>query len=87
MSLIASSIVSGFYAAVTAPGRWAGGQLTFAENVLLPSVSAAFPVVAEDSSFTPCGVYLWLESRAEVTDVSSSNRMDSAIAPKSKSSK
>ena len=28
--------------------------------------TAAFSVVAEDSSFTPCGVHLWLESRAEI---------------------
>ena len=43
--------------------------------------SAAFFVVAEDSSFTPCihcGVYLWLESRAEI--IFFSYRMDAARA-------
>ena len=56
------------------------------------SASAAFPVVAEDSCFTPCGVYLWLESpsQAETTDVqvsysitwtNVSYRIYSAIAP------
>ena len=30
--------------------------------------SAAFPVVAEDNNFAPRGVYLWLESRAELTN-------------------
>ena len=35
------------------------------------SESATFSVVAEDSrSFTPCAVYLSLESRAEITNVS-----------------
>ena len=49
------------------------------------SVSAAVSVTvvagAEDSSlsFAPCGVYLWLESRPEIT--SDSYRMDSALAP------
>ena len=57
---------------VTAFGPRPGGQRTFAQNVLLMPVSAAFSVVAEDSSFTPCGpaVYLWLESREEITNVS-----------------
>ena len=41
-----------------------GGQRTFTLNVL---------------QFTPCGVYLWLESRAEIINVS--YRMDSVIAP------
>ena len=37
---------------VTAPGPGPGGQRTFAQNVL---------------QFTPCDVYLWLESRVEIT--------------------
>ena len=40
---------------------------------------AAFSVVAEDSSFTPCSVYLWLESQAEKTDISYC--IDSSIGP------
>ena len=32
-----------------------------------------------DLQFTPCDVYIWLESRAEIINVS--YRMDSAIAP------
>ena len=44
-------------------------------------VSAAFSVVAEDSSFTSCGVYFWFESRAETRRTDASFRLDSAIAP------
>ena len=32
-------------------------------------VSAAVSLVAEDSSFTPLTVYLWIESQAEVTNI------------------
>ena len=37
-----------------------------------PVSAVNFSVVAEDSdsSFTPCSVYLWLESRVEITNVS-----------------
>ena len=41
--------------------------------------SAAYSVVAGDSSPTCCGIYLLLESRAEITNVSF--RMDSVTAP------
>ena len=40
--------------------------------------SAAFSVVAEDSSITPCGVYLLLDSQAEIKNLNVSNRMDFA---------
>ena len=52
------------FPSVTALGPWPGGQRTFALNVL---------------HFTSCDVYIWLESRAEIINVS--YRMDSAIAP------
>ena len=44
-----------------------------------PVAAAGFKlsVFAHDSSFTPCGVYLWLESRGDISNVS--YRMDSAI--------
>ena len=48
----------------SSPLAWAGRSTAFAWNVL---------------QFTPCGVYLWLESPAEIINVS--YRMDSAIAP------
>ena len=40
---------------------------------------ASAALVAENNGITPCGVYFWLESRAEITNVS--HRMDSVIAP------
>ena len=57
---------------LTAPGTGSGGRPTCPLNVLLMPASAAFFVVAEDSSFIPCGVCLW-------TNVLF--RIDSAIAP------
>ena len=42
-------------------------------------VADSSSIAAEDSSFTRYGVYSWLESRAEITNVSYC--MDSAIVP------
>ena len=46
-------------------------------------VSAAVSLVAEDSSFTPLTVYLWIESPAEITNIYYC--MDSSIVANSSS--
>ena len=58
-----------------------GGQTTFAWNVLLLPVSAAFLVVVKDNyTLQACSLYLWLKSPAEITIILYYS-MDSALAP------
>ena len=52
----AQAVTSNWHS-LRAPGPGPGGQWTFAWNVLPMPVSAAFPAVAADSNFTPCGIY------------------------------
>ena len=47
------------------PARGPGHS--YAARRIGSSAASASSVVAEDSSFTPCFVYLWFESRAEIT--------------------
>ena len=63
-------------------GRARGGPpggLECCADASSEAFSVWLSVESEDSSFTPCGDYLWLESRAEITNVL--YRMESAIAP------
>ena len=66
--------------------RRAGQAASGSPRELVPPASSAIaelpPILLAPEFYTvtvPCGVYLWLESRAEITNVS--YRTDSAIAP------